>query len=73
MYAKKCPKQGKAKRDDVINPQNYNFKDPGANPSYMHEWQDLKTAVKNQGKNQHQSKLQNQKSDHLDVVTLINL
>ena len=26
MYAPKVPKQGKAKRDGVINPQNYNFK-----------------------------------------------
>ena len=26
MYAEKCAKkQGKAKRDGVINPQNYNF------------------------------------------------
>ena len=26
MYAQKVPKQGKSKRDGVINPQNYNFK-----------------------------------------------
>ena len=27
MYAQKCQKQGKAKRDGVINPQYYNFKE----------------------------------------------
>ena len=25
MSARKCQKQAEAKRDDVINPQNYNF------------------------------------------------